>query len=138
MRNRYLLYFFLLLITGVGKAQTGLCPSNLDFEMGDFSGWEGRTGSATNSLPLPVIGIVPGRHTIISNANNGPDQYGGFPMLCPNGSRFSVKLGNNATGAQAESISYTYTIPSTLTVFSMLFHYAVVLQNPNHTAVQQP
>src|SRR6185436_14662134 len=37
-----------------------------------------------------------------------------------------------------ESISYTYTIPSTVTTFSMLFHYAVVLQNPNHTSSQQP
>ena len=138
MRNLYLLYFFLLFISPFAKAQTGLCPSNLDFESGDFTGWECRTGSATGSLPLPFIGVVPGRHTIISSLTAGTDFYGGFSQSCPNGSSFSVKLGNEQTGAQAESISYTYTIPSTVTTFSMLFHYAVVLQNPNHTSIQQP
>lgn len=138
MRNQFLLYSLLLLMTSISKAQTGLCPSNLDFEYGDFTGWECRTGSALDPLPLPVIGIVPGRHTIISSLTAGTDFYGGFSELCPNGSLFSVKLGNASTGAQAESISYTYTIPSTLSVFSILFHYAVVLQNPSHTVFQQP
>src|SRR6185436_8088586 len=137
MRNLFLI-FLLLLFSFTTKAQTGLCPSNLDFELGDFTGWECRTGSATGTLPLPVIGVIPGRHTIISSLNAGTDFYGGFPQLCPNGSLFSVKLGNEQTGAQAESISYTYTIPSTVTTFSMLFHYAVILQNPNHTSSQQP
>ncbi|NOT50280.1 MAG: T9SS type B sorting domain-containing protein [Chitinophagaceae bacterium] len=120
------------------KAQVGLCPSNLDFELGDFTGWEARWGSGTNALPLPNIGIVAGRHTIISAATAGLDPYGGFPTICPNGSNYSVKLGNNQTGNQAESISYTYTIPAGLTSFSMLFHYAVVFQDPNHTPAAQP
>src|SRR6185503_3184359 len=38
--------------------------------------------------------------------------------------------GNFNTGKEAESISYTYTIPATATNFSMLFYYAVVLENP--------
>ncbi|MEO7983361.1 MAG: PKD domain-containing protein [Bacteroidota bacterium] len=83
-------------------------------------------------------GQSPGIHTIISAASAGVDPYGNFPQLCPNGSGFSVRLGNSSGGHQAESIAYTYTIPSTLSVFSMLFHYAVVLQNPNHTAEEQP
>lgn len=120
------------------KAQAGLCPSNLNFESGDFTGWECRTGSASNALPLPTVGIVPGRHTIISAATAGTDPYGRFPEMCPNGSNYCVKLGNAQVGGLAESISYTYSIPASLTVFSMLFHYAIVLQNPNHTAAQQP
>lgn len=117
--------------------QSGLCPSNLNFETGDFRGWECRYGSASNVLPLPNVGVVTGRHTIIG-AGAGTDPYGNFPQLCPNGSNFSVKLGNAQVGGQAESISYTYTIPAGLTVFSMLFNYAIVLQNPNHTPVEQP
>ena len=137
MRNRYILYFFLLLITNVGKAQTGLCPSNLDFEMGDFSGWECRAGHFPDN-PLPLTGPIPDRHTIISAANAGLDPYGFFPTLCPNGSNYSVRLGNHQTGAEAESISYTYTIPSNLSVFSMLINYACVLESPGHTYANQP
>lgn len=121
----------------MAKAQSGLCPSNLDFEQGDFSGWECRTGTA-GSYPLPNIGMVPGRHTIIDATTAMNDPYGPFSQMCPNGSGYCVKLGNNQTGSQAESISYTYTIPSTLTNFSMLFYYAVVLEDPNHAFNEQP
>ena len=134
-------YFFLAILFfnsfGTVKAQGGFCPSNLDFELGNFSGWVCRAGSAL-SFPLPVTGPIPGRHTIIDAATAGIDPFGFFPEICPNGSGFSVKLGNQINGTQAESISYTYTIPSTLTVFSMLFYYAVVLESPGHTPANQP
>jgi gliding motility-associated-like protein len=127
-------------ICSKANAQVGLCPNNLDFESGDFTGWECRYGSATNplNLPLPNIGIIPGRHTIINALTGGIDPFGFFPELCPNGSGFSVKLGNHQTQTQAESISYTYTIPSTLSTFSMLFHYAVVIESSGHIPAQQP
>ncbi len=144
MLSRIVRYLFSVVITiataNAAKAQAGLCPSNLDFEQGDFTGWVCEAGNVNGSgivNTTPTLPI-PGRHTIISAATAGTDPYGGFPMLCPNGSGYSVKLGNNGGGNQAESISYTYSIPSTLTVFSMLFHYAVVLQDPNHLPHQQP
>lgn len=143
MTTRAIRLFLIGLLTGFfglqAASQSGLCPSNLDFEQGDFSGWECRAGSV-NSLPLPVTGAIPGRHTIIDASTAGVDPFGGFPTLCPNGSGHSVKLGNFSTGAQAESISYTYTIPSTATNFSMLFYYAVVMDDPsvNHTPAEQP
>ncbi len=137
--SKYFLASIIFLISfQVSKGQVGLCPPNLDFEAGDFSGWECRWGLTFDGLPLPNIGPQPGRHTIIDAATAGTDFYGGFPELCPNGSGYSVKLGNNGTGRQSESVSYTYTIPPTLTVFSMIFHYAVVLQNPNHSVLEQP
>jgi gliding motility-associated-like protein len=124
-------------------AQAGLCPSNLDFESGSFANWTCRSGTVSvapgvNTVSLTGTGQIPGRHTIISAATAVNDPYGGFPQICPNGSGYSVMLGNNSGGHQAESISYDYTIPSTLTVFSMIFHYAVVLQNPNHSSEEQP
>ena len=105
---------------GSAKSQAGLCPPNLDFEFGDFSNWICRTGTVSvsgglNRINWTGMGQVPGRHTIISAATGGTDPYGGFPELCPNGSGFSMKLGNNGTGAQAEGISYTFTIPATST-----------------------
>lgn len=121
-------------------AQSASCPSNLDFEMGDFTNWVCKAGNVMNGgiLNLFVTGPLPTRHEIISAATAGVDPYGNFPTLCPNGSHYSVKLGNHATGSQAESISYTYTIPATVTTFSMLFYYAVVLESPGHTLVNQP
>ena len=137
-------YFFLAIFFfncfGPAKAQGGLCPSNLDFESGDFTGWVCQAGIVDpgGNLILNPTPPIPGRHTIISAATAGADPYGRFSELCPNGSGFSVRLGNSGGNHEAESISYTYSIPSTLTVFSMLFHYAVVLQNPNHNFFQQP
>lgn len=119
------------------RAQGGLCPSNLDFETGDFSGWLCRAGVTANN-PLPITGPIPGRHTIISAATAGLDPFGFFPEISPLGSAYSVKLGNHQTQAQAESISYTYAIPSTLSVFSMMIYYAVVIESPGHTPANQP
>ncbi|MBM3415157.1 MAG: T9SS type B sorting domain-containing protein [Bacteroidetes bacterium] len=142
MRQQFLSYFLIVLLAGCFfkkvNAQTGLCPSNLDIELGDFTGWTCRYGVTSDPLPLPGLGVVPGRHTIINSATAGLDPYGFFPEMCPNGSNFCVKLGNSQTGAQAESVSYTYTIPSTVSNFSMLFYYAVVLQDPGHVPANQP
>lgn len=140
MRHLTAKLLLLALMTGfslLSKAQSGLCPSNLDFEQGDFNGWECRTGSA-GVYPLPNVGVVNGRHTIISKGAGGVDPFGLFPMMCPSGGQYCLKLGNSGTGAQAESVSYTYTIPGTLTNFSMLFYYAVVLQDPGHSPTDQP
>lgn len=131
---------FFLLSAGIARGQAGLCPTNLDFEGGDFNGWSCEAGTVLpdGSLSLAATGPLLNRHNIISAANNGTDPYGSFPMLCPNGSQYSMMLGNNGGGHQAEAISYTYTIPSTLTVFSILFNYAVVLQDFNHALFEKP
>ncbi len=140
---RYLLTVVALFFYGGLKAQSGNCPTNIDFEMGNFTNWTCEAGSVfdnggVNTLSLSITPPIPGRHTIISAANNGRDPYGGFPMLCPNGSQYSVKLGNNSGGHEAEGVYYVYTIPANATSFSLLFNYAVVLQNPNHSPSQQP
>jgi gliding motility-associated-like protein len=133
----------LVLSVDIAKAQQGLCPPNMDFEYADFSNWACNTGtvaevSGRNVITWTGASEVPGQHTIIPSLNAGNDQYGRFPRICPNGSGYSVKLGNNDGGRGAEKISYTYTIPSTLQGFSLLFHYAVVLQNPGHEEIAQP
>ncbi|HEY6062668.1 MAG TPA: gliding motility-associated C-terminal domain-containing protein [Chitinophagaceae bacterium] len=142
MGHKFIKYLFFILLTGSSftavKAQIGLCPNNLDFEQGDFSGWVCRAGSALGPFPLPLTGPIAGRHTIINRLSAGIDPFGFFPEICPNGSDFSVKLGNHLTGTQAESISYTYSIPATLTNFSMLFYYAVVIESPGHVPANQP
>ena len=146
MSRKFIKYFFFILLTGSSftavKAQVGLCPPNMDIEFGNFTNWECRWGSATTplNLPLPNIGIIPGRHTIIDATTAGIDPFGFFPEISPLGSSFSVKLGNYNIGTEAESISYTYAIPSTVSAFSMLIYYAVVIEDPvpPHTFANQP
>src|SRR5688572_20526414 len=81
-------------------------------------------------------------HNIIA-APGGIDPYGGFPQICPNGSGFSAKLGNQTAsltggiGREASGVTYTYTIPATATTFSVLFHYAIVMHAGSHSPQQQ-
>jgi gliding motility-associated-like protein len=126
------------------KAQE--CPPNIDFENGDFYGWTCYTGSVSaagdiNTIYLnPSGGPVYNQHTMYSAATNGglTDYYGGFPVICPNGSMYSVKLGNTEGNAQAEGMSYEFTIPSNRNTYSLIYHYAVVFQDPAHLPFQQP
>lgn len=147
MRLTYFKYLFCVLVIGnisnTAKAQGGLCPDNLDFEQGNFTNWLCQAGTVSapgnvNTVFLSPTAPIPGRHTIISKATAGVDPYGNFSEICPNGSGYSVKLGNSQTGAQAEGISYTFTIPANATTFSILFYYAVVFQDPSHNTWEQP
>ncbi|MBE7169114.1 MAG: gliding motility-associated C-terminal domain-containing protein [Williamsia sp.] len=126
----------------VSYAQT--CPPNIDFETGTFDGWTCYTGSAgvlndQNVISLSFSGPVPNRHTMYTRtATPELDPYGGFPVVCPNGSGHSIRLGNNIAGTEAEGISYQFTIPADRNVYSLIYHYAVVFQDPNHLEYQQP
>ena len=87
----------------------------------------------------PSGGPVLDRHTMYTaNSGDGVDPYGGFPVNCPNGSGHSIRLGNNRAGTEAEGISYEFTIPANQSVYSLIYHYAVVFQDPNHLEYQQP
>jgi gliding motility-associated-like protein len=124
-------------------AQAGSCPPNIDFEKGNFNNWECRVGMVSSNPVNDIewIGYVqrPGRHEIIASAGNtAVDEFGGFPVVCPNGSGYSVKLGNKAVNAEAEGLFYTYDIPANLTRFSLIINYAVVLQDPDHMINEQP
>ena len=120
------------------------CPSNIDFEAGTFNGWTCYTGSAAavngqNVISLGVSGPVNDRHTMYTRtAVPELDQYGGFPVVCPNGSGHSIRLGNNVAGTEAEGVSYEFTIPANRNVYSLIYHYAVVFQDPNHQQYEQP
>jgi len=66
------------------------------------------------------------------------DPYGNFPVNCPNGSGRSIRLGNSMGGGEGEGISYEFTIPANKNEYSLIYHYAVVFQDPNHLEYQQP
>lgn len=137
-----ILFLFLLAIAQKSAAQS--CPPNIDFEDGDFSNWECFTGKTAevngkNAINLTLSGPVSSRHEIISAASpNKLDPYGRFPTLCPYGGNYSVKLGNNQTGAEAEGMSYTFIVPSAIDTFTFTYFYAVVFQEPGHPLPDQP
>lgn len=143
-RKRRLYHFcFTVLSIFIQVAVFAQCPPNIDFESGSFDGWTCYTGytaavNNANEINLSVSGPVPGRHTMYT-ANSGlVDPYGGFSVNCPNGSGHSIRLGNDQGGGEAEGISYEFTIPANRNVFSLMYYYAVVFQDPNHQEFQQP
>ncbi len=140
---RRLLTCLSILTAQVLYAQSGVCPPNLDFEYGSFSNWECKVGGVVSTGTDNVITWYAtqeeyGRHTIIPASDNSLDQYGLFPRSCRNGSGFSVVLGNNTGGAEAEGLFYTFRIPPNVHDFAILYNFAVVLQAPNHQPPEQP
>ena len=136
---------FLLLGLHCFTANAQNCPPNIDFETGTFQGWTCYTGTTAdingeNVITIYPSGPVSNRHTMYSYTANSQDvdPYGGFPVVCPNGSGYSIRLGNNSAGTQAEGVSYQFTIPANQDVYSLIYHYAVVFQDPNHLPEQQP
>lgn len=100
--------------------------------------------ATSNNIDSNFITLVdskpqPGRHEIISASTTiQKDPYGNFPTLCPYGGDYSMKLGNDGTGAEAEGISYTFTIPLNVDTLTFTYFYAVVFQDPKHDSWDQP
>lgn len=134
----------ILLSCLVTSANAQNCPPNIDFETGTFANWTCYTGSVAaingaNVFSLsPSGGPVPERHTMYAAGSGGVDPFGNFPVNCPNGSGHSIRLGNSEGGGEAEGISYEFTIPANQPEYSLIYHYAVVFQDPNHLEYQQP
>lgn len=120
------------------------CPPNIDFETGSLNGWTcyaGNTGhvNGVNVLTLSPSGPISDRHTMFTASQaGGLDPYGSFPVNCPNGSGHSIRLGNDQAGTQAEGVSYEFTIPASKNIYSLIYHYAVVFEDPHHQEYEQP
>ena len=128
----------LLLVVSHAMAQ---CPDNIGFEKGTFDNWETFEGNVSkvdgSILTSPNSSLS--RFTMFQNTYPQQlDPYGQFPVNCPNGSNYSIMIGNNSTGGHAQTVSYTFTIPANQDNYSIIYNYAVVLQNPAHSLWQQP
>jgi len=134
----------LILIIGAIDGYSQSCPPNIDFEAGNLAGWDCFLGSTSVVTGVNVITLnpsppTPGRHELISAASSPTmDPYGNFPALCPYAGNYSVKLGNENTGSEAEGMSYTFQIPALDDTFSLTYFYAVVFEDPGHDTYEQP
>ncbi|EHQ30429.1 T9SS C-terminal target domain-containing protein [Mucilaginibacter paludis] len=137
----HFLVFLLVMYAGTTMAQ---CPTNIGFEQGDFTGWEGDIGTIErNSGAITFTNhiIVNGLQSIITRASQQVDEFAGFKLASPNGSNAIAKLGDKTTGSKAQRLTYTFTVPANNNNFSLIYYYAVVLEDPtggNHTNANKP
>lgn len=113
-------------------AQPAVNCLNSGFEEGDLSEWEFATGTFGS---VTTNGIVNGRHTLMTTGDIDPN-IPGLSVIPPGGGSFSLRLGNANAGAQSESATFSYIVDATNQFFN--YNFAVVLQDPNHAANQQP
>ncbi|MBO7630268.1 MAG: hypothetical protein J6S87_10115, partial [Bacteroidales bacterium] len=122
------------LLVLAGQAQ---CPDFTDLTNSSVTGYAGTCGYIGNNFvdTILFVGIIPGRHTLITQQGTDPQTGGQLPLL-PNGENVVVKLGNEQIGAQMESLVYTFTVDPDHPV--LLLKYAVVLEDPHHIEIDQP
>ena len=112
------------------------CPDFTNLHNGSVRGYYG-----TFAYPYDSVGFVEtpniGRHLVFNDTTETDPHTGGqLRTVCP-GTRASVRLGNSLSGSEAEAIEYFLAIDTNLYAL-LLLHYAVVLQNPNHSSSEQP
>ncbi|MBK0378415.1 gliding motility-associated C-terminal domain-containing protein [Mucilaginibacter segetis] len=136
---RTLKILVLMLLAGF-KCFAQLNAPNIGFEDGTFDHWlcsTGKIDTAGNIVVFPGV-PVPTMYTVLGPGDARlVDYYGNFPVLTPNGSKHSIRLGNIAHGNTVQRISYTLDVPAAATN-SIIFNYAVILENPGHLPYQQP
>lgn len=76
------------------------------------------------------------RHTVNWDKTATDPRTNGLLKLIPGNAIASVRLGNWKTGGEAESVSFQYTVDSAMSI--LLLKYAVVLEDPDHPADDQP
>lgn len=128
------------IVNGNGSVQVAC--SNVDFETGDFTSWNGAIGDNMTSSSSPFSNQVSGffsttndapitdmnaRHTIITTAY-GNDPYGGFPGVPSGSGNYTVRMGGQTPNYQGEIMEQTFTVSPTSTSFA--YRYAVVLNDP--------
>lgn len=106
------------------------CPDFMDLYSNQVTGTRGNFFDS-----LMVVGIVEGRHTLITQQGTDPRTGDQLPLI-PDGDSMVVKLGNEQIGAETESLIYTFTVDPDYSV--LLLKYAVVLEDPGHDEIEQP
>lgn len=156
MKNLLLVFFLSFSTQFVFSQACGPCD-NMDFENGNLNCWTGFTGKSDyyngaclkkilgvciKREKIPYIdnatpGMVPGRQTIVGP---GPDPLFVNPATLSQNNPFtgnsSVKLGNEQSGRQAESIERTFLVSTANKIFT--YYYAIVMQDPGHGRAEQP
>lgn len=87
------------------------------------------------SNPFSYTGIAINRHTLITQQGTDPNTGFLLPFL-PAGENAVIRLGNSQVGAEAEAVTYRFTVNPDFSLLELKF--AVVFQDPGHIQVAQP
>ena len=97
------------------------------------------TGTVCNygntSNPFAYTGIAFNRHTVMTQTGTDPNTGFQLPFL-PTGESTVIRLGNSQVGAEAEAVTYSFTVNPQYSLLELKF--AVVLENPSHSHDEQP
>ena len=140
--------FTFALLAVAGKSACAQMPPNLDFSHGNFTNWFCYTGTADTGtaatgtafvnavLSGPIAG-PPSRHALTSGP--GLDTVGQLQAVAPGGGTHSIRIGNHSVGpnAKAERVRYYLHVPAGTTRYSLLYQFAVVLNNGSHASKAQ-
>ncbi|GEM_PF-2778132 len=118
--------FLFILLSGLSFAYGQGCPND-DFSLLNFDYWEAFTGIHTGggSGCCPVPGVVPDRHSIITQTMVDTNTCGGLTVPPP-GFPQCAKLGNANDGSQADRLIYHFTVDPANPAF--IFRYALVFE----------
>ncbi len=116
--------------TNTPKMLNGPCV-NMDFEDGDFNGWDLTRGNVDGSGPYSFVGEFPvGPSAYHQIFGGGFDPVTGIPTVNPLGGAFSARLGNGTgTGARAARMKQTFLVDATNYLYT--YSYAVIFESPN-------
>lgn len=109
---------------------------NIGFETGIPDHWTFFTGICCPLNMTMETPAIPNRHTVTSG--NARDPYGNFPIVSPTGGYHSFRLGNDDIGAEAERALYYVHVPADSSNYSLIYRYAIVLQDGGHDSSEQP
>lgn len=103
-----------------------------------YDGWQANPSIAFETPGVEDYGStdVRSRHTTNWDRTAYDPRTENKLPLVPAGALASVRLGNWNTGAEAEGITYQYVVDSALSI--LLLKYACVMEDPDHSANEQP
>ena len=114
------------------------------FEYGKWDASKGRTVAGTSRLDDGTSSIYSRHTTHFDHAETDPRTRTVLPngeVIClhtvPEDEYGSVRLGNWGTGSEYEEMTFRYTVESDMSAL-LLLKYAIVLENPDHNAADQP
>jgi gliding motility-associated-like protein len=127
--------FFFFTVCFIATRSYGQCPPNIDFETGSLSFWNFFNGTVASGpvYTLSPSAPVPGREDLTTS---GTDPYGFFPVV--GAGLHSCKLGHDTILYCAERAQYQIHVPTGATAYSLIYRYAMVLENPGHAPADQP
>ncbi|MDR2962572.1 MAG: gliding motility-associated C-terminal domain-containing protein [Bacteroidales bacterium] len=114
-----------------GQSVSPTCPNFTDLKQP----WVTATTGDTDN-PYGKIGVVDGRHTVITLSGTDPNTCNKLPLFPPGENRV-VRLGNDNSNSEAESITYRFIVDAENPILQV--NFAVVFENPiDHSISEKP